>query len=131
MYECICKISVTTQMYVHYKCIVYLFAIYLLFIHTHIHIIILKRKTGRYYIPYFVLSIFFLILHVKFHKYYPLSLSSSYIGKISSMKKCFYDGRFVEDYLLHKTFKIFHRLDVIGLTVNPENIAGYRWSYYC
>jgi len=35
-----------------------------------------------------------------------------------------YSSRFIEDYIYHKTWKIFNRMDIIGCTVNPEYCSG-------
>ncbi len=45
-------------------------------------------------------------------------------GKMSSKNRFFADGRFVEDYLMHKTLKPFRTLDVVGFSVNPEHCRG-------
>jgi len=45
-------------------------------------------------------------------------------GKMSSKNRWSPDGRFVEDYLAHKTLKPFRTLDVVGFSVNPEHCRG-------
>ena len=51
-----------------------------------------------------------------------------------------YSSRFIEDYLFHKSWKIFNQMNVIGFTVNPEFCSGnyyayfmyiYKWYYIC
>lgn len=51
-----------------------------------------------------------------------------FIGKMSSKDRWSPDGRFMEDYLFHKTLKIFRTLDVIGFSVNPEHCHGIDWN---
>lgn len=49
-------------------------------------------------------------------------------GKMSAKNRWSPDGRFVEDYLLHKSLKIFQRLDILGFSVNPEHCYGINWT---
>lgn len=41
-----------------------------------------------------------------------------------------YSSRFIEDYVFHKTWKIFNRMNVIGFTVNPEYCSGNFYDYF-
>jgi hypothetical protein len=41
-----------------------------------------------------------------------------------------YSSRFIEDYVFHKTWKIFNRMNVIGFTVNPEYCSGKFYDYF-
>ena len=42
-----------------------------------------------------------------------------------------YSSRFIEDYLFHKSWKIFNQMNVIGFTVNPEYCSGnYYYAYF-
>jgi hypothetical protein len=49
-------------------------------------------------------------------------------GKMASKNRWSPDGRFVEDYLMHKSFKLFQRLDIVGFSVNPEHCYGINWT---
>jgi hypothetical protein len=49
-------------------------------------------------------------------------------GKMSSVNRWSPDGRFVEDYLLHKSLKFLQRLDIVGFSVNPEHCYGINWT---
>jgi hypothetical protein len=42
--------------------------------------------------------------------------------KLARKRSLLPSGRFVEDYI--SSFKLFHRLNVIGLTLNPEHTQG-------
>lgn len=50
-------------------------------------------------------------------------------GKMSSKDRLSPDGRYIEDYLMHKTLKPFRSLDVIGFSVNPEHCRSKNNSY--
>jgi hypothetical protein len=45
-------------------------------------------------------------------------------GKLAWSGKWTPDGRYVEDYLLHKSLKLLRHLDVVGFSVNPEHCRG-------
>jgi hypothetical protein len=49
-------------------------------------------------------------------------------GKMASKNRWSPDGRFVEDYLMHTSFKLFQRLDILGFSVNPEHCYGINWT---
>ena len=49
-------------------------------------------------------------------------------GKIASSGTYLPSGRFVEDYLLHRTFKPFRDLKVVGFTLNPEHASKVDWN---
>ena len=50
-------------------------------------------------------------------------------GKMSSKDRWSPDGRYIEDYLMHKTLKPFRSLDVIGFSVNPEHCRSKCHKY--
>ena len=44
--------------------------------------------------------------------------------KLSHIDKFLPTGRFIRDFLMHKTFKVLRSLKSIGFTVNPEHCKG-------
>lgn len=53
------------------------------------------------------------------------------VGKLSNSGKVLPDARFVEDYMLpthNWRWKPFHRMHMVGFTVNPEHIPSIDWS---
>lgn len=52
------------------------------------------------------------------------------LGKLSNLNTMMDSTRYYEDYLLHPTFKIFHKLEIIGFTLNPEYVQGSSISSY-
>jgi len=50
-------------------------------------------------------------------------------GKLSSAKDYLPTGRFFEDYLVHKSFKVLRSLQVVGFTLNPEHVVGLDWRH--
>ena len=45
-------------------------------------------------------------------------------GKLASSRSIFHGFRFIEDYIIHRTFKIAQRMNVLGFTLNPEHCEG-------
>lgn len=48
--------------------------------------------------------------------------------KIAHRLSWFPSGRFMEDYLLHRTLKPFRHLEAIGLSVNPDYLKNAFWE---
>lgn len=50
------------------------------------------------------------------------------MGKLSDTRRILPSGRYFEDFLFHKTLKVFRSLNVIGFTVNPEHCKFINWD---
>ena len=48
-------------------------------------------------------------------------------GKLSSTRDFLPTGRYVEDYLLHKSLKVLTSLKIVGFSVNPEHCRDVSW----
>ena len=44
--------------------------------------------------------------------------------KLSRSTHILPSSRFVEDFILHPTYKILSLLEVVGITLNPEHVQG-------
>lgn len=51
--------------------------------------------------------------------------------KISSSTNYLPSGRFVEDYLMHRSWKWLHSLRAVGFTLNTEHCPGEYFKLLC